>query len=152
MISENIIKFDQMKRYFFDQDTSMKFLEYLTNKGKVFAPHTKGETSYSFEKVEDLKRVVFDYPRTILPLKKFFLPPQETLLNFNLADNSFSEHEVEKEKRIFFAVHAYEMQSILRLDYNFTKGNPESNYLNKRDNSCFIGHNCTDRHWIITWC
>ncbi len=147
MTSENIINFDQMKRYFFDQDTSIKFLEYLIGKGTVIAPHRKGETSYSFKKVNDVNEVVFDYSRTIQPLKKFFLPPQETLLNFNLNDNSFAEPEVVDEKKIFFAIHAYEMQSIQRLDYSFIKGNPESNYLNKRENSCFIGISFEPDEW-----
>ena len=141
------IKFDQMKRYFFNQDISLKFLEYLSGKGIVFAPHKKGEVSYSFEKVDDVNEVVLDYPRTILPLKKFFLPPQETLLNFNLVENSYSEPDFEQKKRIFFAVHAYEMQSILRLDYSFSKGNPESNYLDKRENSCFIGISFKPDEW-----
>ena len=101
MNSENIIKLDQIKKYFFDQETSKKFLEYLTGKGKLFAPHKKGETSYSFEKVDDVKDVVFDYPRTIQPLKKFFLPPRETLLNFKLTDNTFSEPEKKKERKSF---------------------------------------------------
>ena len=147
MDSENIIKLDQMKRYFFDRETSIKFLEYLSRKGKVFAPHKKGERSYSFQEVDDVNNVVFDYPRTMLPLKKYFLPPQETLLNFNLNDNSFSEPVELREKKIFFAVHAYDMQSILRLDYSFSKGNPESNYLSKREKSCFIGISFEPDEW-----
>jgi len=147
MSRENIIKFDQMKRYFFDQDTSKKFLTYLIGKGTVFAPHKKGETSFSFEKVGDVNDVVFDYPRTIQPLKKYFLPPRESLLNFNLSDNSFSDPEIVKEKRIFFAVHAYDMQSIFRLDYSFSKGNPESNYLERRQNACFIGISFKPDKW-----
>jgi sulfhydrogenase subunit beta (sulfur reductase) len=147
MASENIIKFDQMKKYFFDQETSKKFLTYLVTKATVIAPHKKGESSYSFEKVGNVNEVVFNYPRTIQPLKKYFLPSQETLLNFNLADNSFTEPEVEEEKKIFFAIHSYEMQSIFRLDYSFKKGNPEANYLNKRENACFIGISFDPDQW-----
>jgi len=147
MQSENIIKLDQMKKYFFDQETSIKFLKYLVGKGKVFAPHKKGENSFAFEKVDDVKNVVFDYPRTIQPLKKYFLPPRETLLNFKLTDNTFSEPEVEEETKIFFAIHSYEMQSVLRLDHSFTKGNPESNYLDRRKNACFIGISFEPDQW-----
>ena len=147
MQSDNIVKFDQMKKYFFDKETSKKFIEYLIGKGKVYAPHKKGEVSYSFEQVEDVNEVIFNYPRTIQPLKKFFLPPKETLLTFNIADNTFTEPEVEEEKRIFFGIHSYEMQSILRLDFNFKKGNPESNYLRKRENSCFIGISFDPDQW-----
>jgi sulfhydrogenase subunit beta (sulfur reductase) len=139
MYSENINNLNQMKKYFFDQETSKRFLRYLLKKGIVFAPHKKGEKSYSYEKLEDVNKVVYNYPRTIQPLKKFFLPAQETLLNFNLSNNTYTDPAFEKEMRIFFAIHSYEMQSILRLDYSFKKGNPESNYLDRRNNSCFIG-------------
>jgi len=75
MLSENIIKFEQMKRYFFDQDTVKKFMHYLMTKGSVIAPHRKGECSYTFERVIDVSDIQMVYPRTIQPLKKFFLPP-----------------------------------------------------------------------------
>ena len=147
MPSENIIKLDETKKYFFDQDTSKKFLEYLISKGTVFAPHKKGENSFSFEKVENTDDVIFNYPRTIQPLKKFFLPAREKLFSFNLKENTFAEAEMVKEKKIFFGIHSYEMQSILRLDYSFKKGNPEPNYLSKRENACFIGISFAPDPW-----
>jgi sulfhydrogenase subunit beta (sulfur reductase) len=147
MYSENIIKFDQIKKYFFDRETSIKFLTYLIGKGTVVAPHKKGESSYSFEKVDNVNEVVFNYSRTIQPIKKYFLPPKETLLHFKLSDNTYTEPVVEKGKRIFFGVHSYEMQSVLRLDYSFNKGNAESNYLNKREDSCFIGISFEPDEW-----
>ena len=39
------------------------------------------------------------------------------------------------------------MQSILRLDYIFAKGNPESNYFARRDNACFIGISFRPDKW-----
>ncbi len=147
MDSENIIKLEQMKRYFFDKETTTKFIQYLMKKATVIAPHKRGEVSYSFEEVSDVAEIVVDYPRTIQPLKKYFLPPSEKLLSFNLKDNSFSEEEIEEKKRIFFAVHSYEMQGIRRLDYSFSKGNPESNYMRRRNNTCFIGISYNPDEW-----
>lgn len=147
MPSENNLNFEQMKRYFFDQDTTKKFITFLTGKATVIAPHKKGEVSYSFEKVTDVDAITMDYPRTIQPLKKYFLPPRETLINFNLQDNSYHEPEIKQEDQIFFAVHSYDMQGILRLDYNFIKGNPEANYLNRRDRSSFIGISYKPDDW-----
>ena len=139
MARQPMSNLEQMKRYFFDQETTTKFIRYLMNKATLIAPHQKGETSWSYEKVNRADEVVLDYPRTIQPLKKYFLPPRETLLSFSIKDNCFKEVASEQEQRIFFAVHSYEMQSILRLDYNFSSGNPESNYLQRRKNACFIG-------------
>ena len=81
MDSENIIKLEQMKRYFFDEETTTKFIQYLMKKATVIAPHKKGEVSYSFEEVTDVTKIVVDYPRTIQPLKKYFLPRWSGRLN-----------------------------------------------------------------------
>jgi sulfhydrogenase subunit beta (sulfur reductase) len=129
----------KMKKYFMDESQIKEFITYLKQDASVIAPHKKGEVSYSFGEVSDVNEVVLDYPRTIQPLKKFFLPPREELLSFNIKANDFKETEIAAEKKIFFAIHSYEMQSIKRLDYNLTQGNPESNYLTRRENAIFIG-------------
>ena len=49
---------------------------------RVVAPVSKGK-SFVFSAIEDTSAVVLDYPTTILPLKKFFLPPTEVLLRYN---------------------------------------------------------------------
>ena len=71
--------------------------------------------------------------------KEYELSPKETLLSFNMKNNDFEEAQIESHQRIFFGIHSYEMQALLRLDYSFKKGNPESNYLTRRENSLFIG-------------
>ena len=51
----------------------------LRKKYKIIAPIQKGK-SFVFAEVEDPAKVTLDYSTTILPLKKFFLPPAETLM------------------------------------------------------------------------
>lgn len=114
-------------------------IRFLQSKGDLYAPHKKGEKSFSFEKVNDPDKVVLNYNRTILPLKKFFIPQKEVLLKFNRKSNTFQRPEVENNKRFFFGVHSYDMQGILRLDYSFSRGEPEYNYLTRRENTTFIG-------------
>ena len=140
-------RFNGMKRYFFDNSTVEKFIAFLLSKGKVIAPHHKGENSYSFEEVGDISLVELVYPRTIQPLKKFFLPPKETLLTYNLSNNEYKNEESVTEKRIFLGIHSYELQSIFRLDYAFSKNHAESNYLNRRENCLFIGISYKPDQW-----
>jgi sulfhydrogenase subunit beta (sulfur reductase) len=140
-------RFDGMKRYFFDYTTLEKFIIFLMSKAKVIAPHRKGEQSYSFEEVTDPQKVNLLYPRTIQPLKKYFLPPNETILTFDIKKNKYKKEKVKVENRIFLGVHSYELHSIKRLDYAFTKTYPESNYLNRRENSLFIGVSFTPDKW-----
>jgi formate hydrogenlyase subunit 6/NADH:ubiquinone oxidoreductase subunit I len=114
-------------------------IDHLGGFGEVIAPHGKGDVSYSFEVVKDSREVVLDYNRTLLPLKKLFLPPVEKLMDFSLKDMSFTPIELKIEPKVFFAVHSYEMQSILRLDHSMLSGNAESNYFKRRKNSRFVG-------------
>lgn len=132
-------KLEAFKRYYFDKTTTEKFITFLKQQATVVAPHKKGDVSYSFQVVDDVKDVVLDYPRTIQPLKKVFMPPKEVLINFNIKDNSYKQPELKPTKQFFFAVHSYEMQSIKNLDYSFIAGHPESNYLTRRENSTFFG-------------
>jgi sulfhydrogenase subunit beta (sulfur reductase) len=137
--SKTVLQAAEMKKYFMDEPLVRDFISYLMQDTSVIAPHKKGDVSYSFNEVKDVNEVVLDYPRTIQPLKKFFLPPREELLSFNLKENRFNEARIVTEKKIYFAIHSYEMQSVKRLDYNLTQGNPESNYLMRRENAVFIG-------------
>jgi sulfhydrogenase subunit beta (sulfur reductase) len=147
MNSETKAKFEQMKRYFFDHATMENFLEFLMNKSTLVAPHRRGENSFSYAQVSNVADVVFDYPRTIQPLKKFFLPPREVLLNFDTNTNTFTEPEIKSGKKIFFGIHSYEMQAIDRLDYSFKEGQPEYNYLQRRENALFIGISYSLDEW-----
>jgi sulfhydrogenase subunit beta (sulfur reductase) len=137
------------KCYYFDAETTDRFLGFLKDEATLIAPRKKGDASYSYEVVEDTGDVVFDYPRTIQPLKKSFFPPKETLLTFNIKSNQYTAEEIREEKKIFFGVHSYEMQGVRRLDYSFTKGQPESNYLKRRENSLFIGISYTPDEWHL---
>ncbi|RMG82596.1 MAG: hypothetical protein D6707_02635, partial [Bacteroidetes bacterium] len=116
-----------------------KFSTFLMNKAKVIAPHKKGEKSFVFKETVNPDEIVLSYTRTLHPLKKFFLPPVETLLEFDLEKNEIKAPEIPIEDRFFLGVHSYDMKAILLLDYSFKKGNPEANYLKRRERSVFIG-------------
>ncbi len=128
-----------MKKYQLEKKQLSSFIDHLKKQGLVFAPHKKGERSYSFSEVEDPNLVILDYNRTLNSIKKYFLPPREQLLSFSKANNSLQKSSFDNNKKIFLGVHSYDMKAILKLDYNFTQGNPEENYLQRRQNSSFIG-------------
>lgn len=128
-----------MKEYQLSTKQIQTFIVHLMKKGLVFAPRKKGDASFSFQKVEDPNKVILDYNRTLNSIKKYFLPPREQLLSYSKTDNSFKKGSIKEEKKIFLGVHSYDMQAVLKLDYNFTEGNPEENYLKRRKDSSFIG-------------
>ena len=100
MSKEFDAKLTDLEHYFFDELDIRKFVDFMMTKAKVVAPHIKGEHSFSYEAVQNSKEVILDYPRTIQPLKKFFLPPVETLLSFKMSKNDFEEESIQAEKRI----------------------------------------------------
>ena len=114
-------------------------IDHLGAYGEVVAPHKKGDVSYSFETVKDSQNVELNYNRTLLPLKKAFLPPVEKLMGFSLVEKDFQPVEVEVTPKVYFAVHSYEMQSVLRLDHNMLSGQAESNYFKRRKAARFVG-------------
>ena len=128
-----------MKKYQLNKQELSSFIDHLKKQGTVFAPHKKGDASYSFAKVVESDSVILEYNRTLNSVKKYFLPPREQLLSYSKTDNSYQKGIIEKEKKIFLGVHSYDMKAVLKLDYNFTEGNPEENYLLRRRNSSFIG-------------
>ncbi|MFC1527297.1 4Fe-4S dicluster domain-containing protein [Candidatus Neomarinimicrobiota bacterium] len=128
-----------MKKYQLNINQLPSFIGHLKMQGTVFAPHKKGDSSYSFTEVEESNAVVLDYNRTLNSVKKYFLPPREQLLSYSKIDNSYKKGSIKKEKKIFLGVHSYDMKAVMKLDYNFTEGNPEENYLLRRQKSSFIG-------------
>ena len=128
-----------MNTYNLRQENVQQFIEHLRKNSTVYAPHTKGETSFVFQKVEHAQDVILDYNRTLHSIKKYFLPSKEKLLQFSLPDQTFQEIELDNSPRIFIGVHSYDLQAVLKLDYNFSQGNPEQNYLKRRENCGFIG-------------
>ncbi len=128
-----------MAQYFLERDRVADFVAHLMGQKTVFAPHRKGQKSFAFARVEDGAEVVLDYDRTMQSVKKFFLPPREELLTFDLVENAANLSEAKPSDAVFFGVHSYDVAAVQRLDYNFIQGNPERNYLTRRQGAVFVG-------------
>ncbi len=128
-----------MVQFYLEKERISAFVAHLMTQKKVIAPHTKGRKSFSFETVSDPDSVVLDYPRVSQSIRKFFLPPREELLTFDLSENDYEITEVQPCDAIFLGVHPYDVAAVGRLDYNFSVGSPERNYLTRRQSAIFIG-------------
>jgi NAD-dependent dihydropyrimidine dehydrogenase PreA subunit len=82
---------------------------------------------------------VLDYPTTILPLKKFFLPPNDVLMSYDMKTQAARVPEVDASPTVFFGVHNYELQGLFRLDHAFRTGVPEPTWISRRENAIFVG-------------
>ena len=120
------------------------WVERLKKEGDLFGPRERTEQFYYFDRVSDPAELRLDYTSTILPPKKFFVPPRdEVLLEFNLKSSEVKPAKNEPAKEIILlGIHACDMQALLRLDLCWKEGNPDSTYLAKRAQSTIIGITC----------
>lgn len=78
-------------------------------------------------KADDLR---LDYDVTILPPKKYVLPPKETLLSFEVGGGSQSV--MDHQKMILLGVHPYDMAAINQMDELFSQGEYDTHYMQRR--------------------
>ncbi|RNL40313.1 4Fe-4S dicluster domain-containing protein [Paraeggerthella hongkongensis] len=109
---------------------------------EVVAP-VKSDQGYSFEAIASPDDVELAYETTIASPKKYFLPPVETLMTFDVADNSVTEFAAEITPRVIFGVHACDINAINRLDLVFKDGRyPDPYYVARRNATLIVGISC----------
>ncbi len=124
---------------FLASDRIEAFVAHLMRKKTVYAPQRSGKHSVALGKVADPAAVILDYARTMQSVKKFFLPPRDELLTFDLTNHSYEAAEVKPLDAVFLGIHSYDRAAIDRLDYNFSQGHAEKNYLTRRQGVIWVG-------------
>ncbi|CAM2057611.1 sulfhydrogenase subunit beta (sulfur reductase) [Desulfovibrionales bacterium] len=76
--------------------------------------------------------IAWDYDLAYNTLKRYFLPPRETLLRFNRAISQ-AEPIFEKTPRLLLGVHPYDLKAINQLDQLMKLGFKDSHYLKRRE-------------------
>jgi len=113
------------------------FLRKLEEFGEVWGPVKKGDRYvYAHTDPEnfDLKAL-----RTIIPPKKFFVPPRFRMFTFK--EDEWNE-EIDTKKRILFGLHPCDIHGILILDKLFLSNYPDPYYKTRRENTAIIGLSC----------
>lgn len=121
-----------------------KFILNLRNSGEVHIPVKNGEKSFAFRRMNDdsdISKMKMDYRRTILPLKKYFYHPTETMFEFS--KNGFVQPEESlKIHDIIFGVHACDVHGIEILDMVFSGKYRDEYYFARKENISLIGISC----------
>jgi len=115
------------------------YLESLRAWGEIYGPVRQGE-KYIYGNLDDLDKLDTKMLRTILPVKKFLVPPK-----FNTF--TFDEHNYKAElknipNRIVFGVHPCEIHGILILDKFFLERFPDPYYQERRRKTAIFGLSC----------
>ncbi|HEX6558015.1 MAG TPA: 4Fe-4S dicluster domain-containing protein [Longimicrobiales bacterium] len=122
------------------------FASVLQRFGEVHAPVARG-SEFCFERLERWSDAQLKYTRTILPPKKYFLPPRETL--FQYTATSYTPQSENLDKRVvLFGVHACDVYALNILDDVFQNGVfPDPYYRARRKSVAVIGIDCIpDEH------
>jgi len=96
----------------------------------------KPAVKYMFDRLDDPSEACLDYTVTVLPPKKYFMPPHETILKFK---DGTLQPVFDDTPRIIVGVHPYDLAAINLLDKVYCQENPDLNYIKRRENTLIIG-------------
>lgn len=120
------------------------FIGTLAQMQKLVAPVLKGYRNYAFEEVTSGGDIALQYIPTILPLKKYFMPQRETLLEFRLDKRSDAEAVIEYEPVTIFGAHTCDLAGIQCLNMVFSERPKDYNYLTRKGKILLIGLECNE--------
>ncbi len=117
------------------------FAAVLQQFGEVHAPVERGG-GFSFQRLERWSDARLEYTRTLLPPKKYLLPPEETLFRWDR--NGYTAETEGLDRRIvLFGVHACDIYGMNILGDVFEGGTPDPYFAARRRNLAVIGIDCT---------
>lgn len=95
---------------------------------------------YLFDELEDSSELALEYDLTTLPPKKYFLPPRETLLEYERSGEEYEmESVLEIEPRIVIGVHPWDLEAIEQMDKIFIEEHDDEYYERRREQCVIIG-------------
>lgn len=97
---------------------------------------------YVFSLVSSAADMDLHYDTTILPPKKFLLPPRETLLHFQEGGRVIEEVCEDGPPLVLFGVHSCDLHAIQLLDQVFRTGYADQHYLRRRENLILVSIEC----------
>jgi sulfhydrogenase subunit beta (sulfur reductase) len=97
---------------------------------------------YIFEEIESADALVLDYHTSVLPPKKYFLPPREDLFSFNAKTMEMSPVVEEIEPTVILALHTCDLHAIQLLDRIQGTGHTDQHYQARRGKTTLVSIEC----------
>jgi sulfhydrogenase subunit beta (sulfur reductase) len=118
------------------------FITGMQQYGEVHIPKKKSEFSYVYDRMDSPDEIAFEFLRTIIPVKKYFMPPLERLVKYS-NDTGFSAEMSDPDKKIIiFGLHPCDINSIKILDLALSGKYIDPYYFNRRKNTIIFGLGC----------
>lgn len=124
------------------KDDFLNFVDTLIkNDSRTVVGVKSKRDKFIFDTLNSADELRLDYDTTILPPKKYFFPPIEPLLRYNLGEKLSIQAVIEVTSLIIIGIHPYDLIAIKQMDQVFKNSNPDCNYLQKREKSILVGIN-----------
>lgn len=104
----------------------------------VVGPQAKGDKRFAFDTLQDASQLRLDYDTTILPPKKYFLPPCETLIEYNLKKSFDATPCIDNKPRIIIGMHPYDVIALQYSDKVYQDYQKDDFYHKRRQNTIII--------------
>lgn len=136
------------KIYFIEATQLNRLFVWIKEDFRVFAPVVKEplgqakEEDYCYTRALGDASLVYNPYRMVEPLKSFFTPAQEKLLNYFSPDNNSNAKK--KQKNVVFGVKSCDITGHKVQDYVFLEGTEvDSQYRARRENTLIVSSDCT---------
>lgn len=118
------------------KDAFNRFVDAVIKQQKVFGVCAKGDR-FDFEQLDSAEQLRLDYDVSLMPPgRKFFLPPKETLLTYEMGDGYKSVFD--ETEFVLLGVHPYDMVAINQTDQLFSQDNVDCHYMKRRLNATIV--------------
>ncbi len=128
-------------RPFLPEERLGSLLALLGHWGEVYGPVTTGDGVTAFRPVSDPGQLRLEYRRTLIPPKRFLLPPRETILTYS-PDAGYQPLDTAQPALVLFGLHPCDLQGIAYLDRVFLEGVVDTSYRRNRQALTIIGLSC----------
>jgi len=117
------------------------WVDRLRTTHRVVAPQEQfGQ--YIYGEIEAGEVVNLEYPTSVLPPKKYLLPPREELFAFNAKTMDMQPIIEDIPPTIIFAVHTCDMHSLMLLDKIHSTGYTDQHYRARREKTVWVSVEC----------
>jgi len=112
-----------------------KWVDACIKSQRVYGVQAK-EDRFVFAPLVNAGDLRLDYDVTILPPKKYFQPPRETLLRFDRKEGFKSVFD--NKPFVLFGVHPYDMVAISQMDKLFSQDQSDIQYITRREKATIV--------------
>jgi sulfhydrogenase subunit beta (sulfur reductase) len=130
-----------LTKNFLETDFFQNFFEELSQFGIIHGPSLTEDGVPAFTPLGSTTDLCIDYRRTLIPPKKYLIPPRETILAF-VSELGYALPAPAIRETILFGLHPCDLAAIAYLDRVFLEDRPDPLYQARRNAITLIGLSC----------